>query len=720
MVRRRTAAVLPNNLPHLQNLVKRDPKLYREEFLQQWNHYQTAREVFLVNPGEDDDEFANLIGFLAQTCNHYHDVTKNFPAELAQLLQENHEQLHPDVAEKIVQSLVLLKNKTVISSFTLLKWFFSLLNSNVNTSKALRKNLYEQISTTIRNENKKSRNEKLNKVVQTALFTMVENAGTVTSKVADYTNKKKEYTVGEMMGVWAVRLVQDLWRRKIWSGDARAVEIMKTAALSPNTKVMLAGIHFFLGVDSLDAEDDSDEDEGPDLKKLLHQSNINKKSKSREAQMQKARASLKRKERLKNAPPINVNFPALQLLHDPQGFADDLYERQLSGNKRKLPLEHKLVVLQLLSRLVGSHRLIVLGLYSYMMKYMTPHQRDVTQILACAAQASHEFVPPDTLEPLIRKIADEFVTSGVASEVVCAGINGIREICARAPFAMTPELLQDLTEYKSSKDKGVMMASRGLLSLYRDIAPEMLKRKDRGKLASMEFKERKPLRYGEDLHTVEGIQGLDLLEKYKAENGEEENEDDWKAWEAIDDSSSDSDSEGWININSDDEISISDSGDDDGEEGNSKKLQTEKPEVGSQEPVDLANSIAVRTILTPADLKKLEELREKEGVERLVNGPKRLPKTNDVIDAIDIEGPRKKQKADREARLASVMEGREGREKYASKRSGFMPTSLSNKRKQRNKNFMMMKHKAKNKKSRSLHEKQRILRAHVERERKQI
>jgi hypothetical protein len=35
--------------------------------------------------------------------------------------------------------------------------------------------------------------------------------------------------------------------------------------------------------------------------------------------------------------------------------------------------------------------------------------------------ASHEFVPPDTLEPVIHKIADEFVTGGVSFEVLQAG-----------------------------------------------------------------------------------------------------------------------------------------------------------------------------------------------------------------------------------------------------------------------------------------------------------
>ena len=44
---------------------------------------------------------------------------------------------------------------------------------------------------------------------------------------------------------------------------------------------------------------------------------------------------------------------------------------------------------------------------------------------------------------------------------------------------MTPELLQDLTSYKSYHDKGVMMAARSLIQLFRDLNPLMLNRKDR-------------------------------------------------------------------------------------------------------------------------------------------------------------------------------------------------------------------------------------------------
>lgn len=73
---------------------------------------------------------------------------------------------------------------------------------------------------------------------------------------------------------------------------------------------------------------------------------------------------------------------------------------------------------------------------------------------------------------------------GVGSEVIAAGINAIREVCKRQPWCLSEEdggaeLLSDLVEYRKSKDKGVMVAARSLLQLYREVNPGLLKRRER-------------------------------------------------------------------------------------------------------------------------------------------------------------------------------------------------------------------------------------------------
>jgi len=59
-------------------------------------------------------------------------------------------------------------------------------------------------------------------------------------------------------------------------------------------------------------------------------------------------------------------------------------------------------------------------------------------------------------------------------------LNSLREICTRAPLAMNERLLQSLVaDFKIHQDSGVTAAAKSLVSLYREINPEMLKKKDR-------------------------------------------------------------------------------------------------------------------------------------------------------------------------------------------------------------------------------------------------
>src|ERR1700688_1269941 len=58
--------LLTSNLPQLQNLIKRDPVAYKEEFLQQWNHYNSIRQIFKINPDEQVQHYRELVTFISQ------------------------------------------------------------------------------------------------------------------------------------------------------------------------------------------------------------------------------------------------------------------------------------------------------------------------------------------------------------------------------------------------------------------------------------------------------------------------------------------------------------------------------------------------------------------------------------------------------------------------------------------------------------------------------
>jgi protein SDA1 len=715
--------------------IKRDPQSYRDDFNNQWQQYETLRDLFLQSPSTQGTGLADLkdlIEFVSHVSDLYPDLTAQFPEDLQQILLQHHEVLEYELRDKIVGSLCLLRNKDVIDSVTLLNTLFPVLIAT--PSKSLRQLLFTKILSDLRSSNVKTTNHKLNRTIQTVLYNLLES---------DKESPK---------GIWAVKITRELWKKQIWT-DARAVEVMRLAALSENEKVIAGGVRFFLGGDKEReeaAEESSDDDNDIDMAKLRHQAGINKKTKKKGRDLKKAAATVKKKEKKKNAP-HPLNFSALHLLHDPQGFAESLFSKHVQNTKSKLQLETRLLVLQLVSRLVGLHKLTVLSLYSYFLKHLTPRQASVTSYLACLAQATHSYVPPDVLEPLVQKIANEFVSEASASEVAAAGLNAIREICVRQPLAMTDTLLQDLVMYRKSKDKGTMMAAKGLLSLYREVGAELLHKRDRGKDAAMGIRSGtiKEQRYGEE--AAGGIEGIELLEAWKESERRKKREaagldpdgtdgdsqldeaEDWKKWEL--ESDSDSDEEGWINVESDGEdINISDSEDEKDKPSKAKKAKLDStdsapaPADGTKSAEPETKSISkllTTTILTPADLKQLKALQDASAVNAHLPSHKRMAAlaarhadeaiTAETIEAAASLGKKNTKeekiamaKADRETNHQSTTAKRKAKKEAEGK-------STTNKEKARKKNFLMTLGKAKSKNKRSLTDVKRTLQGHIDR-----
>lgn len=108
--------LLTSNLPQLQNLIKRDPVAYKEEFLQQWNHYNSIYQIFKINPEEQAQHFKELAAFISQVATCYPKETAEFPTQISTLLLESYGILSPDTRKTLLQNLIMLRNKDVISS----------------------------------------------------------------------------------------------------------------------------------------------------------------------------------------------------------------------------------------------------------------------------------------------------------------------------------------------------------------------------------------------------------------------------------------------------------------------------------------------------------------------------------------------------------------------------------------------------------------------------
>uniref|UniRef100_A0A0A9VNW7 Protein SDA1 n=2 Tax=Lygus hesperus TaxID=30085 RepID=A0A0A9VNW7_LYGHE len=537
---------LPENLPQLQNLIKRDPVSYKDEFLQQQKHYKSLLSLFELHPGEHNKNLDVLVMFMAQVAHCYPDVLSNFAQEIMDLLKAHSTVLDPEMRMTFCRALILLRNKNLLTPTDLLSLFFQLLRSN---DKNLRTFLETHIINDIKNINAKSKNMKLNGTLQNFMYNVLNDNNSRAVKMS-------------------LNIMIELYKKNVWH-DAKTVNVIATACFSKITKVMVAALKFFLSSDEADKDsDDSDSDDDvPSAKEVIMANRFNKKTRKRENKLKKVKKEVAKAQKKKKTKAPNYNFSALHLIHDPQGLAEKLFKQLESTHER---FEIKLMTLDVISRLIGLHQLILLNFYPFVQRFLQPHQKEVTKLLLFIAQASHDLIPPDALEPIIKTLVNNFVTERNSSDCMAIGLNAIRELCSRCPFAMNEDLLRDLVQYKNYKEKSVCMAARALIHLYRTSMPEMLHKKDRGKPteASIQLKVKK---FGE-MDNVDYVPGAEALMEEEEDKGELEIDED-----------KDSDDDEWIDVPQSDEDNGDELEEDEEESEEDEEEEGEEKEVGDNE-----------------------------------------------------------------------------------------------------------------------------------------
>ncbi|KAH8370898.1 hypothetical protein KR093_005509 [Drosophila rubida] len=695
---------LPENLPQLQNLIKRDPESYSDEFHTQYEHFLSLLEIFALNPGEENKSLDETVMFIAQVAQCYPQVCQQFPKHLTDLLRNSATVLDPAMRNCFVKALILLRNKNLVPALDILELFFHLLRCQ---DKNLRTFLQTHIITDIKNMNAKHKDMKLNSNLQNFMYGMLRDANPKAAKMS-------------------ADIMIELYKKNIWNDTKTVNVIANVGCFSPITKVLVTSLKFFLGHDDEDeAGSDSESENEVDLKGALMANRVNKKTKKRQKQLQQIKKqAVKAQKKKKNAPAFN--FSGIHLIHNPQGMAEALF-KQLQGTNERF--EVKLMHLDVISRLIGIHELFLFGYYPYITRFLQPHQRQVTRVLQFAAQASHALVPGDIIEPILKTIANNFITERNSSDVMAIGLNATREICMRCPLSMGEDLLQDLAMYKTYKEKSVMMAARSLISLYREQLPALLHKKDRGRPTEAQA-ERKVLAYGErDVQdTILGAEALlknsKTIDIDSDDDDSDSNDGEWVDVQHSDgeaaadsddaeeeDEDSDEDEEAEEDDASDDE-GVASEGEGDGEElTEAEKKEKAKLKMLSQK--EAAQELALTRIFTDEDFKRINAA----NLKKTVTNARKRPLEQDRSEFVklnNIEMIYKKRKHDKESRLETVQAGRQDRERFGWKDGRVNENcSKTNKEKRKTKNFGMLRHKARSKVKKSFRDKQMAMRKHL-------
>uniref|UniRef100_A0A4W3HD71 Protein SDA1 n=1 Tax=Callorhinchus milii TaxID=7868 RepID=A0A4W3HD71_CALMI len=599
-------------------------------------------QIFKLQPDKPNKELSELVMFLAQVAHCYPVRLANFAQELKELLFSHHTVLVPDLRMTLCKALILLRNKGLLNPTSLLELFFELLRCQ---DKLLRQMLYTHIVTDIKNINAKHKNNKVNTTLQNFMYTMLRDSNTIAAKMS-------------------LDVMIELYKRNIWN-DAKTVNVITTACFSKVTKdcfcLMKFCIIFF-------------QDDGPTARDIITRYTTGKKNTKYKRKLEKAMKVLKKHKKKKH--PEVFNFSAIHLIHDPQDFAEKLF-KQLESSKERF--EVKMMMMNLISRLVGIHEVINI-LY-------------VTKILLHAAQATHQLVPPEIIQTMVMTVANNFVTDRNSAEVMTVGINTIKEISARCPLAITEDLLQDLAQYKTHRNKS---ESADFKSIYFKFC-FVFRLPIRGKPTEASL-EAKCHEYGE-LDAKDYIPGAEVLEVEGVESKEDND-----GWESAS-MDEDEDDEGWVDVHHS------------SDEEQQKEVEKLKNIPADSRKVKAA-AVSSSRLLTQDDFKKIRLAQIAKEVDsapgksqkrKVVEVDSDEERKGELLSLRDIEKLHKKPKSDKETRLATAMAGKTEKSEFTKKRSKLNPfASTTNQDKKKKKNFMMMRysHNVRSKGKRSFREKQ--------------
>ncbi|QHO54873.1 uncharacterized protein [Arachis hypogaea] len=449
------------SLSTLQSKMKCDPESYLSELDDLQGQFNSSLEVFEQKAAMN---FASITGIgsdptvgkylgdramlLAHVTPLYPEHLANFPAKLATLIRCAARHLPSGLRCRLAQALILLVNRKILDIGETLSLFMELQTLGDRTLKKL---AFDHVIHSIKRMNQKHKNEAKNRALQNVLFSMLQEEDEVRAKTALVT-------------------LCELHRKKYWF-DERTANAICTACFHPASRIMRAALLLLLDYEKIENDSDSDESDIEDETKESPQVILSKETiykahhqgtaaskKKKKAKLERVMRRMKRKQRLSTERNNNSYYSPLNHLNDAQGFAEKLLSRCRKCNEI---FKVKMMMLKLIARTVGVHRLILSDFYPFLQKYIQPRQLDITNLFAAVVQACHDKVPPNDVQPLFKQIVTEFIHGRARPEAITVGLTAVREICMWMPLA-------------------VSVAARSLIGLFRELNPSLLVKKDRG------------------------------------------------------------------------------------------------------------------------------------------------------------------------------------------------------------------------------------------------
>lgn len=443
--------------------IKRDPDGYSEEMVKLVKQYLSQYELFKKKPLKRNVELSKLSVFLSQVFEYFRGDLGFLITSLTDLLSTYSSQMNFHNREKAIQSLIIISKKGFWNPLDAVKYFSTLL---LLEDKSLRSLCERHIFSIIRKSDQGGKTSVLHKGLLDYIRVCM--------------NVGKDELAARM-----IKIAVDLYNKKIWT-DNKVVNLISEGCSHSYEKIVNISCYFLIQTtEQLEQElkSEDEEESEDDMAELKAKNKYMKKTQGRErklkSELKKHKRRLQRKEKLSDS---RRGFPIDQI-YNSQSFTEALFDK-LKNCKHSFGT--KQAMMAVVSRMIGRHRLIIPGFYPFLQKYLKHGNKQLSHILAFLAEACHPLVPSDALDPVLKFLIMNFANESCNEPNIVMGVNCIKQMCARMPMLIEEEDLNYVCSLRKYKHKQVYRAVKGLINLYRDLCPAMLRKEHRGRMKKLD------------------------------------------------------------------------------------------------------------------------------------------------------------------------------------------------------------------------------------------